>query len=1337
MKKIYSVIVLVFLTVFVFSQLKINESSYRNFTQLTDDFNDNPDWIELYNTGNEALSLQTYYLSDSRDDLKKWRFPAVSLPAHSWQLVYASGRNTEGSGIDHWETAVREDMNWNWKVPDASTPEIWKNRDFDDSGWAAGPGGFGFADDDDNTVLQTTDIAVYTRIHFTAQDTSKLEAAMLHVDFDDGFVAYLNGTEIARSNISTALAWNSFADNATEALMYQGQNPTEFILTDELWKPYLKQGDNVLAVECHNASTTSSDISLRVFLSFGLTDETSQFESTPGWFNLNGTNGLHTNFKISSKGETIYLSNTQGVITDSLVLPSYLPVDYSYGCATDGSAEKGYFATATPNSTNNSQTAFTQGTEPTPLASYAGGIYPDRISVSLSTPSTTAQIRYTLNGEKPTSTSTLYTGAISINSTKVLKAACFSTAQKLPSPVVTNTYFIGLDATPAGILSITINNNDLYGSTGIYENWWTDWKKPCYIEFYKPDNHNLAFKQNAGIKIDGGAGGSRSNEQKSFRVEPGNGTLGDGDVQYKLIPSKPDRENFETFYIRNGSNQYLYYPCKDAIETRCMGEETHTTYSGYTPVQVYLNGQYWGYYELREKLDEDFFKQYFGTNEDSLEVLSVSYWYGGQLRAVTGIDPVTRFNSDYDTFLSLNTSDENYWAKADSLFDMESYVDYICAQTWIADTDWPFNNIRIHRSPESNYRWRFSLIDLEWSLNPNGWTNSYTDHLSYMRYYDNSYPYIHIWQKAMENNQFHDYFINRLADLMNTTWHTNRLKAVANEVYTETRPELPATFERWVNESSVDAYMNQFDAAHSTMISELSQRSTNVRNHVVSNFGLPKKVTITLKVEPAESGYIQISTITPETYPWTGTYFDGIPVTLKAKAKTGFVFSHWDQNALLTAINEAVFTDTLNQSLTFTAHFVENTTDGLVTISEINYHSESSIDAGDWIEFWNFSNTMPIDLTGWYLTDEDPLHVYEFPANTIIEPNDRLVVVRDEDNFTDQFSRIDYLTGLSFGLGNSGDALKLYDKNQVLVNELMFTDGSPWPKGADGQGYTLELQDPHNPLKNAENWFNGCLGGSPGSAFSNCDQQIVFSEINYNSTEAFNTGDWVELRNISNATADLSGWFFRDDSDSTGHSYTLPQGTLLEPHQNLLLVQDETLFNSIDATVSNTLGSFNFGLSNSGEWIRAYDKTGVLQLSVRFNDSYPWPLLANGQGYTLELADSTGLMNDGENWFAGCYGGSPGRYYSNPCDPVVSVTEKTLQNLVTYPNPFNNQFTVETSANNQVVYRLYHFTGKLVFTTISEEQTTTFNFSHLPGGIYLLTASFSDGTHQTLKMIKK
>ncbi|TSA33636.1 MAG: hypothetical protein D4R64_13930, partial [Porphyromonadaceae bacterium] len=1173
MRKLLLLIISVLVALSTDAQIVINEGSYRNFTQVTDANGNNPDWIELYNAGNESVSIWHYHLSDNPDNLVKWTLPDIKLPAKQWILVYASGKGNSNSEVNHWETAVREEDLWKWINPTENTPITWMNPDYDDRSWNVDQGGFGYGDGDDRTEFPVDKVSVYTRISFKISDITKIVAATLHVDYDDGFVAYLNGTEIRRANISK-IAWNSTADVSREAIMFQGKKPEGFDLDMNQLSSLLHNGENLLAIEGHNFTAGLIDMSLRAFLSFGLSDAGTQFGPLPAWFIATADSELHTNFKISNEGETIYLTDNHGVLIDRLILPPNLPVNSSVGSATDGSSTRAVFLTGTPNASNETQMAYTEGFESAPVISLPGGFYPGAIEVTLSSISPTTEIRFTTSGQIPGNNSELYTGdPISIPNNAILKARCFSTGHKLPGPVVTNTYFIGQNPTPAGILSITMETRDLYGETGIFDNWGADWKRQCYIEYFEPNTHQPVFKQYAGIRIDGGAGGSRTQPQLSLRIEPGNGALGDGDVRYPLIPALPKRLSYANFYLRNGSNQYLYYPCKDAIETKCMGDSTKNTFAGYAPVQVWLNGKYWGYYELREKLDEDFFKQHFGTNEDSLEILSVSYWYGGVLRAVNGTDPVNRFNEDYNKFLSINSFRDSFWDIADHLFDLEYYIDYICAQSFMADIDWPFNNIRIHRSPQTGNRWRFSLIDLELSLGPNGWSDSNLDHIRYMLDFNPTFPYIHIWQKAMQNKRFHDYFINRFADLLNTWWKPDRLSAIANEIYNVTRPELPATFKRWGNPNIPEtAYMAQFDQAHQTMLGELSNRAQNVRNHLKTNLSLRKTVLVTLNVEPVGSGTIRISTVKPEVYPWIGTYFDGVPIKIEALPNPGYSFSNWEANALISDVSKAIFLDTLEQSAVFKAHFKLETYSDKLIISEINYNSETSIDAGDWIEIWNLDITWTASLNGWYFTDEDSTHVYRFPENTVISPDERLVVVSDQDKFKVQHPGIPYIGSFNFGLSGSGDAVKLFNYNKNLICAVAYDDATPWPLGADGQGRTLELRNELHPSGDPSNWFDGCIGGSPGRPYLPCGEPIVFSEINYKSDSGLDHGDWVELRNVSELAEDISGWVFRDGVDSIGHAFIIPDGTILASHQNVVLVQDTNKFRAINPEVKNFSG---------------------------------------------------------------------------------------------------------------------------------------------------------------------
>lgn len=1095
MKRLILLFLLPFSLTSGYSQILINEASNSNYTQIADGSNDFSDWIELYNAGAEKNTFG-YFLSDSKSDLTKWPLPAIQLGPNQHLLIFASGEDNTGENVHHWETAVMDDDTWKWINPDATTGNDWPEASFDDSGWADGRGGFGFEDGDDLTILADTSLAVYTRIRFSIADTSVLQTAVLHMDYDDGFIAYLNGQEVARSNVSGLATWNTPADDLHEAVMYQGFNPEEYRLDMTLVKQGWTEGENVLAIHVMNQGPESTDMTCRAFLSFGLKNASEQFRTPPFWFGMQTATSSHANFKIDANGETIYLSNANG-LKDSLKIPGRMPLNSSFGRIKDGVSNYGIFLSSTPGARNNEERAYTEGTEASPTMDIESGFYEGTINVSIEAASPSVEIRYTLDGQTPQGGSTLYTGPIQLDASTVLKARSFGSSGKLPSETTTNTYLINEpNNTNAGVLSISTNVENLYGATGIYDNWWMDWKKPSYIEYFAPGTHELVFEQRAALRIDGGAGGSRSQPQRSFRVEPGHGTLGDGNLQYPLQPGRPHRQEYETFYLRNGSNQYLFYPIKDAIQTKCLAFGTNTPYSEYTPVHVYLNGAYWGWYELREKQDADYFEQNYGIDKDSLELLGASYYYGGVLRAIEGKNAVENFDSDFKAFLDLSIGSDTYWEDADQYFDMPNYVDYVCMQSWIANTDWPYNNIKIFRGPQTENKWRFGVIDVEWGLSPNGWTDSNFDHISFMKSYSYDYPYLYVWQKSILNNTFKANFINRFADLMNTNWHPDSLKAIADEIYYSTRPEMGREFQRWGESSDVASQMATFDVAHQTMLTELATRSAKVRDHLLTNFGLPKTVTITLDVAPEGAGQVKISTVIPTQYPWEGIYFDGIPVTIEAIANPGFIFLNWEANGLLSSLSEETFSGLLTASSTFKANFETNGLSNQVTISEINYNSPETMDAEDWVEFWNYSGTAAADISGWYFTDDDPTHRYTFPSNTVLPANTGVVVVNSSEAFSSVYPAVAHLGNIDFNFGNGGDAVRLYDFNNNLIASVVYGDEAPWPAEADGTGKTLERKNPDLPSEEAGSWFAGCVGGSPGVAFeSPCEVLTALPEV--------------------------------------------------------------------------------------------------------------------------------------------------------------------------------------------------------------------------------------------------
>ena len=211
---------------------------------------------------------------------------------------------------------------------------------------------------------------------------------------------------------------------------------------------------------------------------------------------------------------------------------------------------------------------------------------------------------------------------------------------------------------------------------------------------------------------------------------------------------------------------------------------------------------------MREKFDSEYFEILDGADPAQTDILSVSAWYGFALRAVEG--SVQGFIDDYVAFTFLNTSDTAYWKAADSYFDLTWYTDYIIGESWIANNDWPCNNIKIYRSDKTGYSWRFCLVDLELSLLPNGWTDCYFDHIQYMRSCDPNNPYINIWLKSIQNDQYRNYFINRYADVMNTAYRFDRISAMENDMYGQTVVEMQKEYARWGDPNNIPAQMLNF-----------------------------------------------------------------------------------------------------------------------------------------------------------------------------------------------------------------------------------------------------------------------------------------------------------------------------------------------------------------------------------------------------------------------------------------------------------------------------------------------------------------------------------------------
>jgi len=921
---------------------------------------------------------------------------------------------------------------------------------------------------------------------------------------------------------------------------------------------------------------------------------------------------------------------------------------------------------------------------------------------------------------------------IRIDSNVVLKVRCFPIVDSiLPSLVATESYFLA-SGYSLPVLSITTDSINLYGPDGIFDNYNTDWKKPCVIEYFDKDGIKQ-FESRASIKPDGGAGGSRSNPQHSVTIEPSNSLFGEGiPVKYPLIPAKSYIKEFDAFYLRNGSNYWNQYPQKDATFMRIM-QETNANSQAYSPVIAYVNGEYFGVYELREKANEGYFATNYGNDRDSLDLLSVSYFYGaGILRTVKGSD--ASFYTMKDLITTYDPSANDYFAVCNKKLDLNNFVDYIVGENWFANYDWIYNNIKIARTQSTDNKWRFFLQDLELGLG--GWSDFNSNLFDYFRTQNLPNPYWEIFNGLNQNVKFNNLFINRYADLMNTIFQSNYYAPIVESMYQQLLPDLPKHFEKWTGD--IAGGMNDYQNIRNNILYQFSNRNQVVRNQIVNEFGLVKPVTVFLNVEPVDAGYIKISTIVPNELPWTGVYFDGVPVAITAIANPGFTFDHWLENTTLSNL----FSDSskillnIGNNDSFVAVFTGIAEPLSVTISEINYNPDPSKDGGNWVELHNFSST-PLNLTSWSIKSKNFWDKYVFEDGISIPQNGYLVICEDTNLFKSTYPNVNNFAGATdFPWSNKFDSIQVYDAHKKLVINTTYTDINPFPICADGWGRTLENQFLNSSEIDSTNWFCGCIGGSPGSKYTPCLEQLMISEINYNNISAvYNAGDWIEIKNNSNQNIDLLNYVFKDAKNNNIYDF---QSNVLKPNEYLVLTNNLDLFKKRHPEVNNVIGAFDFGLSNK-EVLRLFDLNGILISSVIYRNDNNWPQIPSIEDYTLEYNFSTNFVdpNVSTSWFAGCEGGSPGRAYEN-CPVLVGDDFCNI-----YPNPTNGSFTVafqnESNSNNMTTIQIIDMNGRLIFeesiyaieSTVGKE----INIDFVRAGMYFVKVIQADKTQQ-LPLVK-
>jgi uncharacterized repeat protein (TIGR02543 family) len=701
---------------------------------------------------------------------------------------------------------------------------------------------------------------------------------------------------------------------------------------------------------------------------------------------------LHTNFSISSSGEPILLSDNEGNLLDFAPSVQH-QTDISFGRLPNATGDFAYLSNATPGSANEGP-SFQSLSTPVEF-SHQDGYYSNSIAVSLSSNDNNTEIRYTLNGDEPSEDSPLYTeplifdnlsdipnqfANIPTNATapgppfyegweppagnvykiNVLRAKAFS-PDTPEAPPQNRTYIIDEQESnrySLPVLSLTSDFAHLFDhETGMYVygnsgNFWEDWERPGNFTLFEKDG-TFGFNENAGYQLNGNT--TRNRPRKSVRMVF-RGEYGNSWLNYPIFENK-DTEQYKRLILRNGGNDWGNTLIRDGV-AQILAKDFNVETQYFKPLVMFINGEYWGIHNLRDRYSTHYFEAKYGIESQELTVMENNAAFKrGNPAGSTHYQNLISFiqNNDLAEAENYNTVSE--------MMDIESFIDFQLTHIYPKNTDWPGNNVMYWRYLRDDFdptagvrdgRWRWLIFDLDFAFDLDF---NYVPHLQEgashntlafaMQENGPAWPNPDwstlLLRKLTDNEAFTHKFVNRYCDLLNTVYKADFVENTIDSVKNILLPEMPEHIERWRRPVSVFSWLAEIEE-----IKTFVQARTDYQfEHLQSVFNLGEKRSIEVNVNDEQAGWIKINSIdlkaetngiSENVYPWVGYYIEGAPIQLVAKPKPGYTFSHWSGAAV--GANPSIELN-LGGNQTITAHFSP--------ISEEDY---------ELMHYWFFGNNL-------------------------------------------------------------------------------------------------------------------------------------------------------------------------------------------------------------------------------------------------------------------------------------------------------------------------------------------------------------------------------------------
>jgi hypothetical protein len=538
-----------------------------------------------------------------------------------------------------------------------------------------------------------------------------------------------------------------------------------------------------------------------------------------------------------------------------------------------------------------------------PTFSPPGGYYDRSVRLTLSVPNpssggTSYPVIFTTDGSVPTYTvGTPYTRPIHLSATTpavtVIRARAVLPNSTL-GPVISASYFIGVPAT-LPLLSLIIDPADLWDpDSGLYTNPYMrgdNWERPVDITYVDADR-DAGFHIAAGLRIHGQW--SRSFDKKSLRLYFRQ-DYGSSRLEYPLFdeatkrPTAPEQaQSFKRLVLHNGGQDWPRPHTNWTLIRNQLAANLAFQHGAYAtrsqPALLFLNGEPWGIYQIRERLDEHFLADQYGIEAaDYLETPELAGQREIHMGDSEAWDHLMHFIEHNDLAEAQN------YAYVQTQVDIADFIDHWILQIYAGNIDWPHHNVEQFRPRVPGGRWHWIFWDSDHGFTANLYSRVDTNMITRLLDYDHPETGgrdVLLLRTLLKNATFRAQFLSRLADLLNTSLTSQSVLAHIDALAGEIEPDIAYERIRWASSIPWESSIQELrDFAR--------RRPDFVRQHIVDRFGLSDTADLVFAPPVSGRGYVAINGTLMLDLPWQGTYFQDTPVQLIAAPEPGYQFTGW------------------------------------------------------------------------------------------------------------------------------------------------------------------------------------------------------------------------------------------------------------------------------------------------------------------------------------------------------------------------------------------------------------------------------------------------------------